>query len=537
MLRNIHILIGNHHTRPIFPITIAKATGVCTIALHFEYPMKRSLNKSLMRVIACLQVVVLASQYGDVAVCIHAQQTDNPEVASREGLPVVEIQFKGHEQLSEQKLRAMVQTRPDRAFEARLVQADVRRLFNSGLVRDVRVLTRKSGGGLVVIFEIFERPTIASVRFIGNRAIDEKRLKTESNLEIGGALNSYAVEDGRRRLQELYREKGFQHATVTIREGIEVGQRDIVYYISEGYSQKIDKVRIVGNNPDLATEARLKALIQTKPGWLGGIYGGHVDHTKIEKDTERITAYYRGLGFFQTRVGRQLDFDESRQWLTVTFVVDEGPRYRIRSLTIQGQQIFTTSSLMDQLEFSQGEFFNLNKMNRGVSKIKDLYGTYGYIYANIEPDPRFTEQPGELDLVINIQEGEQFRVGKINLHVEGEFTQTRLDVILNRLNFAPGDLINSRKVRTSERLLKQSQLFINNPTLGNPPRIVIQPPRLSPVTPRIARPPTEETGQDQQTQEAEADTVRGQSPGVALPLYDRPSAWQPLEPFKTGGSQ
>jgi len=89
----------------------------------------------------------------------------------------------------------------------------------------------------------FERPTIASVRFIGNRGLDDKRLSKEASLEIGGSLNSYAVEDGRRRIQELYREKGFPHATVSIREGTELGQRHVVYFISEGYRQKIAEVR------------------------------------------------------------------------------------------------------------------------------------------------------------------------------------------------------------------------------------------------------------------------------------------------------
>jgi outer membrane protein insertion porin family len=498
--------------------------------------MKHMLHDSPWRAFAWLLAstlgVPLVADPGHVQ-ALQVADTDR-ETTDREGLPVVAIEFKGHHILSEQKLRALVQTRPDRAFESRLVQADVRRLFNSGLVRDVRVMTRRSGGGLVVIFEVFERPTIASVRFIGNRGIDDKRLTREAGLEIGGALNSYAVEDGRRRLQELYREKGFPHATVIIREGTEPEQRHVVYSISEGYRQKIAEVRFVGNDPLLATEARLKTQVQTKPGWLGGIYGGHVDHEKINQDSGRITAYYRSLGFFQTRVGRQLDFDDTGQWLTVTYVIDEGPRYRIRSLQIQGQEVFDRDTLEQQLELAPGDYFNLGKMNRGVTKIKDLYGMYGYIYARVVPDPRFTEEPGELDLFFNIQEGEQFRVGKINVHVDGEFTHTRQDVILNRLAFTPGDLVNSRKVRTAERLLKHSQLFINNPALGTPPRIVIQPPTLTPDIPRIARPPDTETGEGEDSDKD--STLRGQSPETTGGSIDRDSPWQPLQPITRAGN-
>ena len=502
--------------------------------------MKRMSHDIPWKGITSLLVTTLALLLATVPDQVQAQQTIEAErdTSDREGLPVVAIQFQGHKELSEQKLRSLVQTRPDRAFESRLVQADVRRLFNSGLVRDVRVLTRRSGGGLVVIFEIFERPTIASVRFIGNRGLDDKRLSKETSLEIGGSLNSYAVEDGRRRLQELYREKGFPHATVRIREGTELGQRHVVYFISEGYRQKIAEVRFVGNDPQLATEARLKTQVQTKPGWLGGIYGGHVDHAKINEDSDRITAYYRSLGFFQTRVGRQLDFDHTGQWLTVTYVIDEGPRYRIRNLQIQGQQVFELDSLQQQLELTAGDYFNLSKMNRGVKNIKDLYGMYGYIYATVVPDPRFTEEPGELDLYFNVQEGEQFRVGKINVHVDGEFTHTRQDVILNRLAFTPGDLIDSRKVRTAERLLKHSQLFVNNPALGTPPKIVIQPPTLTPDIPRVARPPDEDIDQNDDPEKeptSDENTIRGQSPETNHGVIDRGSPWKPVQPFIGGG--
>ena len=59
-------------------------------------------------------------------------------------------------------------------------------------------------------------------------------------------------------------------------------------------------------------------------------------------------------------------------------------------------------------------------------------------------------------------------------------------VILDRLSFRPGDIVDIRQVRASERRLKASQLFIVNPTEGNPPRIVIKPPDLT-ETENLAR--------------------------------------------------
>ncbi len=437
---------------------------------------------------------------------------------------MVDVRFVGNRGVSDQKLRTLIQTRADRAFESRLVQADVRRLFNSGLVRDVQVLTQVTRGGVVVTFEVFERPTIRSVLFIGNRVVNDKNLLGESGLSIGSALNSYAVEDGRRKLQEFYREKGLPQATVTIIKGTEPGQEDVVYYVTEGYQKKISEVRFVGNDPALATEARLKTKVKTKPGFLRWVYGGEVKLGQIDEDCESITAYYRSLGFFQTRVGRQLDFDNSRQWLTVTFVIDEGPRYVIRSLQIEGHSVFSKETIAEQLSLTSGDYFNLAKMGNDVRALKDLYGTYGYIYTRVTPDPRFTEQAGELDLLLTITEGEQFRVGKINVHVNGLLPHTRHDVILNRLSFVPGELVDSRQVRTSERLLKRSQLFVNSPAMGTPPRIVIESPTLNSTAPRIAQPPAEDQPSPGATDPPA--TFRGQNPAAGAGLIDRGSVWR-----------
>ena len=138
-------------------------------------------------------------------------------------------------------------------------------------------------------------------------------------------------------------------------------------------------------------------------------------------------------------------------------------------------------------------------MDRDVNTLRDVYGGQGYIFADVKAEPRFSfENPGELDLVYNVTEGEQFRVGRINVHIAGEFPHTRESVILDRLSIRPGDIVDIREVRSSERRLKASQLFETDPQTGKEPRVVIRPPDLDDT--RTA------------TQSQRPGTVRGQSP-------------------------
>jgi outer membrane protein insertion porin family len=443
---------------------------------------------SIFYVAPCLcngQVIPPLSKPSIAPAAFTSQRTPIPETGQTtniddrfDGIPVVDIEIIGNQTLQADKILSFITTRRTRAFDSQTVQSDVRRLYRSGLIRSVRTFTRKVPEGIIVTFEIFERPTIQEILYLGNRGISDKQLQKETNLEPGNALNTYSLEDARRKLAEFYLSKGYPKARINLMEGDKPGDRRVIFYISEGHRERIYQVNFVGNNPDLVSSSRLKTQIKSKPGYLRYFFGGNVNRDLIEEDTRRLTAYYRNLGFFQARIARELIYDDSGRWLTINFVIDEGPRYVVRDLSIVGNTIFNQEAIREKLKLNRGDYFNLARMRTDVALLRDLYGSQGYIYADIKADPRFREEPGELDLSYQIREGEQFRVGKININIDGDPNHTRQDVILNRLSMRPGDVIDLRELRESERRLKSSQLFENNPAQGVSPKIVIQKPEM-----------------------------------------------------------
>src|SRR4029450_1610402 len=127
------------------------------------------------------------------------------------------------------------------------------------------------------------------------------------------------------------------------------------------------------------------------------------------------------------------------------------------------------------MELKSGEYFNQAESNKDLNTLTDLYGSQGHVFADVQADLRFLEEPGTLDVAYRIKEGEVFRVGEINVKIAGEFPHTKQTVVLNRVSLRPGDIIDTREVRNSERRLKASQLFAGNPGQndGEPPRIVV----------------------------------------------------------------
>jgi outer membrane protein insertion porin family len=397
---------------------------------------------------------------------------------------VAQVRIAGNETATEQFIQSQLRTKKDREFDPQIVQADVRRLASTGKFHDVRPYTESTPAGVIVTFEVFERPTIRYIHFVGNRGIQDKPLSKQDGLDIGDPLNRYAVEEGRRKIEEFYRSKGYSNCQVFITEGAHPQDRGVKFAINEGHLERILAVHFEGNT--IATDGRLKTQIKSKPGILWYLFRGKVDRKQIEEDINRLTAYYRNLGYFNARIGRELEFSDSGKWLTITFVIDEGPRYQIRNISVVGNKKFSSEALIGSMELASGDYFNLGKMNRDVNTLVDAYGGHGHIFVDVTPDPRFLEQPGQLDLIYNIEEGGVWRAGKINVHIGGEYPHTRQSVVLNRVSIRPGDIIDMREKRASEIRLKRSQLFMNDPTTGKVPRVEIRPPELQDLE-RIVR--------------------------------------------------
>lgn len=414
---------------------------------------------------------------------------------------VAGVRLVGNQTVKEQFIQSQLKTRKDREFDPEVVQGDVRRLASTGRFQKVDTYTQETPEGIIVTFVFVERMTIREIKYLGNRNINDKSLAKQDGLEIGDALTPYAIEEARRKIEEYYHSKGFGKTQVAILEGDRSEDGRVVFVINEGQLERIAWVKFVGNT--IASDERLKTQIKSKPGFLWYLFKGQVDRKQIDEDIERLTAYYRGLGFFNARIGRELEFSESGQWLTLTFVIDEGPRYVVRNVTVAGNEKFPTNTLLEHMELKSGDYFNLAKMHRDVNSLRDVYGGQGHIFADIQADPRFLEEPGQLDLVYKIKEGGVWRASHVNVHIEGEHPHTRETVVRNRLSVRPGDILDTRELRSSERRLKASQLFQNDPMTGESPRVVVRPPELQDPVENVAEGERPRRG-----------TYRGQSPAA-----------------------
>lgn len=442
--------------------------------------------------------------------------------ASLYGQPIAEVRVEGHRDVSLLRINRYIQTRAGRTFDVGVVQRDVHRMIRSGLFANVEPTYSKGPDGVTIVFRVIERPILKYVKIVGNY-VSHKRLIKEIQLKVGDPVDPYAIEEARKKLEEYYHERGYGKARVTVLEGSEPGDRGALFLVSEGVRQRVLHTDFVGNT--IVSDARLRTLVESRPGILWLLIRGKVDRKKIDHDVEMLTDYYRRLGFFNARISRELEFSETppymspvalvdnathgrwgttqgSSWLKLTFVIDEGPRFKVNKITFVGNQKVPTEQLSEDLKLQAGEFFDQSAMDRDVGLFKDVYGAQGYVFADVQPLPRYQETPGTLDLVYKVSEGSQYRVGRIDVHIVGENPRTRYETVRNQISLRPGDIVDTREIRKSERRLKASGLFENNPTKGNPPKIAFKKPKAMEDAEAIAK---RDLG------------IRGQSPDDADP--------------------
>lgn len=391
-----------------------------------------------------------------------------PETITPQADNVLEIRVVGNDTIPIDQIESQINTRVGRPFDQNIVKRDVRQLANLGWFVDVKPLYETTPQGRIVIFQVVERPTIRYVTYLGNEEVNDKKLGKETNLKAGGAVDPYAVEEGRRKLIEYYQGRGFNNAQVTILEGTKPTDKGIVYLINEGTFEKVWDVEFIGN--EFVSDGRLKTIIKSKPPKFL-ILKGYVNREEIDADVDRLTAYYRSFGFFQARVSRKIDYYESKKWIKLTYIVHEGLRYNIRDVRFLGNTKFQPTALSEAAKLKTGEPFEQSKVAQDQKWIQELYGSRGYVFADIRPETVFLEEPGEVDIIYHIDEGQQFRIGNIYVNIGGDNPHTRIQTILNPMSIRPGDIADIREIKASERRIMARNILERDPAAGIAPKL------------------------------------------------------------------
>ena len=406
----------------------------------------------------------------------HIHNQDALPIGREKGDKVVaSVRIAGNRTLGENAILQKLQTKKGRFYSREVLLGDVHRLNEMKSFDHVTFETKDTPKGVEIKFLVHERPLITHIVYHGNNRINDRDLKGRAGLEIKDPLSEFSIESARRRLIDYYKEEGFNQVAITSTIGYKDRPGMVIFRINEGPKERINSIHVVGNT--ILSEARLKKIIKSRgPFFKVGYYTFNVaDMTKIDRDVDILAATYHNLGYLTATVGRQISYSEDGKWLDVTFVINEGKRFKINSVQILGNRFITEESMRRRLELNAGDMFDGNVLKRDVGEIVYGYGELGFIYADVQPKTVMRDEENTVDLVYQIEEGDRWKIGEIRVNIEGEPHLMRETVMLNMLEMREGDFIDRRLLEIGQRRMKNSQLLETNPQIADPPDIIVEP--------------------------------------------------------------
>lgn len=366
----------------------------------------------------------------------------------------VDIRYTGSKTVDEARLRNMMSVKAGGTYRAESLDNDIRTLYGSGLVDDVRFLAEPSGAGVKIIAEVTTRPAVSGVGFVGNSVFKDEKLAKESKLKSGGALSDEAILEARRNIEKYYQGYGYPDVTVTHRIQPSATGADLIFVIDEGQKNEVRKIRFEGNSNFSSNELR-KEMKTKEKGWFSWLTkSGRFQSTQLDSDEEAIVDYYQSKGYLRaTATVRREPVKDGRVDLIVS--VSEGDKYTVDGVSFGKMTVFKPEELYPALTLTGGSAYSSKKMRDDVTMIRSYYGSRGYADVVVNPDIR-DAGPNRVNVKYLITEGGRSRVGKVN--IEGN-TKTKDKVIRREVPLKPGDWFNSVELDTTKARLDNLQYF------------------------------------------------------------------------------
>ena len=381
----------------------------------------------------------------------------------------------------------------------------IRNLWSLGIFSDIQIVVDKQvGDGVFLIIKVAEYPKLEKVIYEGNDDISNSDIDKQISFIRGQTIKPQDISKLEQRILKLYNDEGFLNAEIKSRyyiyssadtvDGnifvIWMNQKDfsdeyemeypsgdqrytdlisrirdrviIRMQITEGDKVTVRKIEFTGNDAFDDGDLRGEMDGTSEKKWWKFWSGAKFNPEEYKKDKELIVKYYRKNGYLDAEIlSDSLIYFNNNKDLHIVMNMYEGPQYRIRNITWEGNTVYPSEVLSERLEFAKGDVFNYEKFEqnlRGNEKQTDVSALYldnGYLTFNVQP--RETRVPGDsIDINIRVEERNQFRIGRVDITGNDK---TKEKIIRRELFTIPGDYFNRALLFRSVQQLANLQYF------------------------------------------------------------------------------
>jgi outer membrane protein insertion porin family len=277
-----------------------------------------------------------------------------------------------------------------------------------------------------------EKTVLKDVKIAGNLRVEEDGIRLHVKARRGEVFDRSLVEQD---VKAIYRMGFFEDVQAEISpDGV------LTYMVKE--KPYVREIKIQGN-AQLARD-KIETALGVTPRTI-------LDRGRVGEGVDKVRKLYNEQGYVNAKVDYALSVESNNQAVLVVDIV-EGTRLLIKKVSFEGNQTFSDGELRGLMATKEEWLFSFIT-NRGVldrdiltndvAILSNHYYDHGYIDHKID-EPIILRDRDGLEVVIRIDEGQQYRVGKVE--IGGELIQDGKQM-LKQIKLTSGQIFRGSRLR------------------------------------------------------------------------------------------
>ena len=299
---------------------------------------------------------------------------------------------------------------------------------------DLESIVRQAGRETNI--KLLKKELIAKVLVEGNRTIEESAIRAQIKTKEGDLYSPSAIRED---LKSIYQMGFFQDVRVEMRDW---DRKKAVAFVLEE-KPIVKEVKFSGNK-EIKTSELLEA-IELKPRTA-------LNLNAIQESVGKILKKYREEAYFAAEV--QYDLETPRKGdVIVHFKIKENKKIRIKKIGFSGNLYFSDETLKKVLPETKEKnilswatkagTYKEDTLERDLDNVIAFYLTKGFLEVKIGK-PRLTTDREGITINIPVEEGRQFKVGRVD--VQGDLIAPK-EELFKLVRVYVGEIFNRENVR------------------------------------------------------------------------------------------
>ncbi|MCD6581710.1 MAG: outer membrane protein assembly factor BamA [Desulfuromusa sp.] len=301
----------------------------------------------------------------------------------------------------------------------------------------------------IAVFAAAQNFKVADIQIEGNSRIETSSVLASISIHPGDLVS---LEDIDQAMHSIFALDRFDDISAELTEV--QGAKILTFVVRE--LPLVRKIEFSGN--DELSKQKLRPLVKIR---TPSIYS----RVKVEESIQEIKNAYIEDGYHAAKIEPELQTDIKNE-ATLTFDIVEGKKVLIRDIKFIGNTVFDKGDLIKKIETRERWFLSWitdrgayleDTMALDIERIKAAYHDEGYQDVKVKPAEVTLIEEKHLDILVEIDEGSQYKVGKVNVSGDLMYTEEQL---LRLVKLQPGDVFRRSGLRDS--ILALTDLYADN---------------------------------------------------------------------------